>query len=146
MHNTNYIDEILHDYQVIYGDSESFNMFKDIVDNCRINASKGSKKIESSEYSKLFRKELVSSIIYTLILTLIWLSLPKAKIHYKNTWDKEIGFSTYSELSGGLKRLTFQCINHNDEVYFYEQTGGKIIKKYSSYTWNILCIYRLNIG
>jgi len=124
------IDEILHDYQVIYGDSESFNMFKDIVDNCRINASKGSKKIESSEYSKLFRKELVSSIIYTLIhdIDLVEPSESKKSIT-KTTWDKEIGFSTYSELSGGLKRLTFQCINHNDEVYFYEQTGGKIIKK-----------------
>jgi dGTPase len=123
------IDEILHDYEVVYGDSQSFNMFKDIVNNCKSNASKGLKKIESSEYSKLFRKELVSSVIYTLIHDIDLVTPCENKRSVTNTvWDKEIGFSTYAELSSGLKKLTFQCINHNDEVYFYEQMGGKIIK------------------
>lgn len=124
------MDEILHDFKGAYGDNESYRKLLEIVGECKEKASFGIDKIDSTEYSKLFRKELASSIIYTLIhdLNLIDISEDKRK-KTQTRWDKELGFSKYSELAEGLKDITFRCINHNDEVYLYEQTGGKIIEK-----------------
>ena len=42
--------------------------------------------------------------------------------------DEELGFLSYGELIHGLKDIVFKCINHNDEVYHYEQEGKKVIK------------------
>ena len=41
---------------------------------------------------------------------------------------EELGFKKYGELIHGLKDIVFRCINHNDDVYHYEQQGKKVIK------------------
>ena len=40
---------------------------------------------------------------------------------------EELGFLNYGELIHGLKEIVFKCINHNDEVYHYEERGIQII-------------------
>ena len=42
--------------------------------------------------------------------------------------NEELGFKKYEELIHGLKDIVFRCINHNDDVYHYEQRGRKVIK------------------
>ena len=123
------IDQILHDYKGIYGDSESFDKLEKIVKECQEKASFGNHAIESSEYSKLFRKELASSIIYTLIHDIDLILVDDDKKNKTGTLQpKELGFARYGELASGLKKITFKCINHNDEVYLYEQNGEKVIR------------------
>lgn len=121
------IDEILLDFKNKFGgENNSYKKLKEIVEELQ-NADYG--KIDSSEYSKLFRQELASKIIYILIhdICLKEVSL-KSKQKTGSMWDKELGFKEYEDLAEGLKEITFKCINHNDEVYQYEQKGNMVLE------------------
>ena len=123
------IDEILHEYHSLYGDSESYKKLCELVNNAKDKSGFGNRKIDSTEYCKLFRQELSSSIIYTLISDI---GLIKIDENFKKKTgsinDEELGFSSYGELADGLKKITFKCINHNNDVYYYEQRGLSILK------------------
>jgi dGTPase len=123
------IDEILHEYHSLYGDSESYKKLCELVNNAKDKSGFGNRKIDSTEYCKLFRQELSSSIIYTLISDI---GLIKIDENFKKKTgsinDEELGFSSYGELADGLKEITFKCINHNNDVYYYEQRGLSILK------------------
>lgn len=122
------IDELLHDYKSEYGESRSFGKLKEIVENCRTSGGFG-QAINSTEYSSLFRKELTSSVVNTLITDVGLVGVTKdKKVKTKTSWDKELGFENYSELANGLKKITFKCINHNDDVYRYEKVGEIVIR------------------
>ena len=123
------IDELLHDYLSANGKTDSYDKLIDIVAKSREKAKFGERHVDSSEYSKLFRKELTSAIINTLLgdITLKDVSdKQKSKTNTCNT--KEIGFDKYGELAKQLKKITFQCINHNDQVFLYEHNGNKILR------------------
>lgn len=61
------IDEILHEYHSKYGDSPSYKKLKELVDKVQQSSGFGGESIDSAEFCKLFRQELSSSIIFTLI-------------------------------------------------------------------------------
>ena len=85
--------------------------------------------MDSSQYSKLFRKEVASRVINTLIKDIGLVKVSDEKKRRTGTVnDEELGFLKYSKLASGLKRTTYNCINHNDEVYIYEEKGCKIIQ------------------
>ncbi|MFQ9512706.1 MAG: deoxyguanosinetriphosphate triphosphohydrolase family protein [Clostridia bacterium] len=134
------IDEILHDYHSKYGDTESYQKLKELVELARKEAGYGQKNINSAEYSKMFRQELSSSIIFTLISDIDLIDISeefKIKTGTQNT--QELGFKNYSEMAEGLKEITFKCINHNNDVYYYEQRG-KVLLRYLNdlYTENTM--------
>lgn len=123
------IDELLHDYKSKYGESESFQKLDEIVIECQENAGFG-QKINSTEYSSLFRKELTSAIVNILINDIDLVDIEdNEREKTKTSWDQELGFEKYSELANGLKKITFKCINHNYDVHKYERKGEKIIKE-----------------
>lgn len=126
------IDEILHEYYTTYGETESYYKLKELVETAKKDSGFNSKNINSTEYCKLFRQELSSSIIYTLISDIDLLEVDadfKEKTGTQNV--KELGFKKYAELAHGLKNIVFKCINHNNDVYYYEERG-KIVLKYLS--------------
>ena len=122
-------DELLHDYKAKYGDSDCYKKLKDIVDQSRDKAGYGHNKIDSTQYSKLFRQELTSMLIN---LFLNDVSLVPTNDEHKaitgSMQSEELGFLSYGELVHGLKKIVFQCINHNDEVYAYEHKGKEVLK------------------
>lgn len=123
------IDEIVHDFYTEYShkDREACNVLQSIVEKCRDNEQYGD--IDSSEYSKLFRQELASQLINVLIHDIGLKEVTKEHIAKTGTmWSKELGFMHLGNLAEGLKNITFKCINHNDEVYRYEQKGNDIIE------------------
>lgn len=122
------IDEILHDYKAKYSDGECFQKFNEIVQSSREKAGYGHNKIDSTQYSKLFRQELASALI-NLFLNDVGLTdvNPKQKEKTGTLQEQELGFLKFGELANGLKKIVFQCINHNDEVYRYEQEGNEIL-------------------
>lgn len=122
------IDEILHDYKAQIGDGDCYIKFEQTVSEARERAGYGKNKIDSTQYSKLFRQELASRLI-NLALNDIGL-IPVTEEMTEKTGTKqseELGFMTYGELIHGLKQVVFRCINHNDEVYHYEQEGAHVI-------------------
>lgn len=123
------IDEILHDYKAQYGESDCYQVFEDTVNKSREKAGYGQCNIESTQYSKLFRQELASSLINLALKDIGLVPVTEKMVLKTQTKQKEeLGFLSYSELIHGLKDIVFKCINHNDEVYHYEQEGKKVIK------------------
>lgn len=122
------IDEILHDYKVKYGESDSYKKFEENVKKAQEKAGYGINKLNSTQYSKLFRQELASRLI-NLALNDIGLVpvTDEMKKKTNTTQAEELGFLKYRELIHGLKDIVFKCINHNDEVYHYEKKGKKVI-------------------
>lgn len=123
------IDEILHDYKSQYGDSDSYKLFEENVRDAREKAGYGIEKIDSTQYSKLFRQELTSGLINLALndIDLVPVS-NEARAKTRTEQAEELGFANHSELVHGLKDIVFKCINHNDEVYHYEQTGKEVIE------------------
>lgn len=123
------IDEILHDYKAEYGESESYSIFEKNVLEAREKAGYGTNKIDSTQYSKLFRQELASRLINLALNDIDLVPVTDAMRNKTNTMqNEELGFKKYEELIHGLKDIVFRCINHNDDVYHYEQRGRKVIK------------------
>lgn len=122
------IDEILHEYYSLYGNTISYQKLTELVEKAKKDSGFG-KKIDSTEFCKLFRQELSSSIIFTLISDI---GLVKISDGFKKKTgtinDEELGFLNYKELADGLKKITFRCINNNNEVYNYEQKGKKLLE------------------
>ena len=123
------IDEILHDYRAQYGESDCYRILEQNVNTAREKAGYGKNKIDSTQYSKLFRQELASSLINLALNDIDLLPVTENMIIKTGTKQKEeLGFLSYAELIHGLKDIVFKCINHNDEVYHYEQEGKKVIE------------------
>lgn len=123
------IDEILHDYRAQFGESDCYKTLEGLVDEAKKKAGYGNKDIESTQYSKLFRQELSSSLINLALNDIGLLPVTDEMVQKTGTQQKEeLGFLSYAELVHGLKDIVFKCINHNDEVYHYEQEGEKVIR------------------
>lgn len=122
------VDEILHDYKSKFGDSDCYKKLENNVKEAQEKAGYGTNKIDSTQYSRMFRQELASRLI-NLALKDIDLIEVEDKIKEKTgtMQEKELGFVHYKELVHGLKDIVFRCINHNDEVYHYEQQGKRVI-------------------
>lgn len=123
------LDDIYHDFYKDIKDEKSIQCLEAIINESKERAGFKNQNISSSEFSKLYRKEVTSRIIYTLINDIGIVDLSdEEKERRGTTRDKEIGFVTYSQLASGLKRTTYECITNTDEVYAYEQQGEKMLK------------------
>lgn len=122
------IDEILHEYKAKFGNSDCYNIFEKNVKEAQEKAGYGTNKIDSTQYSKLFRQELASRLINLALNDIDLLPVTDAMAKKTGTLqNEELGFLCYGELVHGLKDIVFKCINHNDEVYHYEQEGKKVL-------------------
>lgn len=122
------IDEILHDYKAQVGDDDCYIKFEETVSKAREKAGYGKNKIDSTQYSKLFRQELASKLINLALNDIGLVPVTDEMVQKTGTMQsEELGFISYGKLIHGLKEVVFRCINHNDEVYHYEQEGKKVI-------------------
>lgn len=126
------IDEILQDYQAEYGASNGFKILEETVNKAKIKAGYGKSHIASTEFSKLFRQELSSSLIHKFLNDIDMKIVDETFKSQKYTKQKEeLQFNECGELVSGLKTIVFKCINNNDKVYSYEQNGNKLLEKLS---------------
>ena len=132
------LDDIYHDFCKNDKDEASIKCLESIIFDSKEKAGFKNKNISSSEFSKLYRKEVTSRIIYTLFNDIGIVSLSEEEQKKRGTKrDVEMGFVNYGELASGLKKTTYECITNTDEVYAYEQQGEKMLKTlYSFYSQN----------
>ena len=123
------MDEILHDYKAEFNGGECYDVLENNVKEAREKAGYGTKKIDSTQYSRMFRQELASRLINLALKDIDLVLLEDSKMMEKTgtVQKNELGFKNYEKLIHGLKNIVFRCINHNDEVYHYEQQGKKVI-------------------
>ena len=124
------IEEILHDYHSLYGETDSYNKMLDIVEESKKCAGFGKQNLDSSLFSKMFFQEISSNVIFTLLSDINMVDVSEEEKEKIGTQqDQELGFLKYNELASGLKKIVFQCINHKDDVYGYEQQGNIVLEK-----------------
>ena len=123
------IDEILHDMYIRNSGGEAYNKLEEMVKRAKEKAGYGKNYIDSSQYSKMFRQELASSLINLVINDIDFINISEEYRKKTGTTNKqELRFAHYGDLVNGLKETVFQCINHNDEVYHYEKRGKEVLK------------------
>lgn len=128
------LDEIMHDFCRIKTDGESKKMLEEIFAKSKERAGFQNTHISSAEFSKLYRKEVTSRIIHTLINDIGIVDLTEEEREKKGTeQEKEIGFVTYGKLASSLKKTTYECITNNDEVYAYESSGKQMLKELNKF-------------
>lgn len=122
-------DDIIHEFVTKDYDDVSKEKLEKIIYDSKEKAGYKNSKIDSTEFSKLYRKEIVSNIINTLIHDIGIVKLEEGEKRKKGTnLSEEIGFITYKNLASGLKETTYKCITDNDKVYEYENDGKEMMK------------------
>lgn len=123
------VDEVLHDFCNITDNFKAQNKLKEIFESSRQKGGFGEKNVDSSEYTKLYRKEISSKIINTLISDIGIIELtPTQKKERGTEQEREIGFVTFGELASGLKSTIYNCVTHQNDVYAYETEGNYMMK------------------
>lgn len=124
------IDDILHEFYCKYPDSDAYETLKLIVEESKNKAGylNNNCKENSSLYQQLFRQELTSKIVNTLIQDL---GMKKVDEKFKDKSgtnnEYELDFMSLGELASGLKKITFKCIMNKNDVWVYEKKGNIIL-------------------
>ncbi len=111
------IDDLIYEFEMSEKYSSASTILQDIVKQCRDFASQGRHFKSSEEYSFLFRKELTSKIVNTLITDITY-SAEGGGLDYKE----------HGKLSIGLKKLVFQLVLRKPSVQMYEKRGEIILR------------------
>ncbi|WP_420150237.1 deoxyguanosinetriphosphate triphosphohydrolase family protein [Spirosoma sp.] len=111
------IGELLYEFQVSKY-KNVYEKFASIVKQARDFANNSTAYKSSEEYSILFRKELTSIIVNSLIMDVDLVEGPSGS---------ELGYKELSNLARGLKSLTFTAIKRNPEIIEYELIGKHVL-------------------
>lgn len=123
------LDDIDHQFCKDISDKKSVEILEQIIGESKEKAGFKSDKISSPEFAKLYRKEVTSRVINTLINDIGIVELNEEDRKKKGTSRvKEIGFVTYKKLASGLKKTIYDCVTNNDEVYAYEEQGKQMLE------------------
>lgn len=96
-----------------------YTKFAELIKECRDFANKAKAYRSSEEYSILFRKELTSTIVNSLVMDIDLIHSPSGSV---------LGYKELSDLAKGLKALTFSAIKRNPEIIEYELVGKHVLK------------------
>ena len=114
------IGDLLYEFEVSEFKSD-YNAFANITRQARQFASKASTYETSEEYSILFKKELTSILVDTLIN-----DIGLVKTDRKGQFM--LGYNNFNNLALGLKKLTFAAVKRNSDVIEYEYLGKRILE------------------
>ncbi len=139
------IEELIYEFELLARKDISYEIaykkIKSLINKSIVIAKKGDRFNSSEEYAFLFRKELTSRIVHTLISDVDLIEVTSTMRDKTGTLLRnEIGLKELSFLAKGLKDITFRCINRTDIIQIYEKQGEKVIKglynAFSNYKFN----------
>ncbi len=113
------IGELVHEFRISSEFSSVSEEFKEIVKSTQRYAQGSSSLGTSEEYSMVFRKELTSKIVNTL--------MSDVGLTCREGVD-EIGYQSLGQLALGLKKLVFKAILRKNHIQEYEMRGKKVIE------------------
>lgn len=134
------VDELLHDLGRVANNNDVVQQFEDIICECKEKSAFKNADISSSDFSKLYRKELSSKLINTLIQDIGIVKLSDKEKNQRGTKaEQEIGFVTYKSFADGLKKTIYECTTNSDGVYAYEKKGEEMLTELNQfYNKNVL--------
>lgn len=114
-----------------YTYQEEFNEFREWVKEAKNYAENSEVYSSSEEYSFIFRKELTSIIVDSLIRQIDILDVSQLKGDFRKITGtrqaEELAFKNW-RLVRGIKHCTFKCINRSNTILIYEKIGTKVIE------------------
>ena len=123
------IEEVLHEFYTEYGDCNEYNKLCSLVSSARKMSGFCNSHLNSVEVMKLFYQEISSQLINLLLDDIDLVKISESqRVKTSTMHDFELGFVKYGSIANGLKRIVFRCINHNDQVYQYEQNGRNVLE------------------
>ncbi len=127
------IEELIYEFELLAKKNTSYQFaykkIKSLINKSMVAAKQGNRFNLSEEYAFLFRKELTSSIVNTLISDIDLIEVTSTMKEKTGTsFENEIGLKELSFLAKGLKDITFRCINRTNIIQIYEKQGEKVIK------------------
>ncbi len=129
------IQDLLYEFKIHEKYNGAYDALASIVKDCQ-QFGFGSKSLGSSEeYSYLFRKELTSRIVNTLINDI-------GVVKSNDISKEELNFKELSLLAEGLKKLLFKTLLRRKSIQLYEKMGEKIIKG----LFEVYCDKKFNKG
>ena len=121
-------EDILHDFYAEIENEQCRKKLEEILTKSKKKAGFKHSSISSSEFERLYQKEISSCIINTLINDIGIVELSREEKKKRGTdSDKEIGFVHYKELASGLKKVIYKCATKRDGVKFYEDNGNAML-------------------
>lgn len=114
------IEDIVYEFEISEY-SSALEVFNKIIETSKATASESNRLRSSEEFAIIFRKELTSKIVNTLVNDI-------AVVEGKNG-IMELGFDPKDKLSSGLKEIVFKVIMRKRDIKTYEHKGNKIIKE-----------------
>ena len=111
------INELLYEFKISEKYKDAYEEIYSIVERCKKFANRAEKLKTSEEYSALFRKELTSEIVNTLV----------NDVGYSHESNK-LGFIDHKKLVSGLKDIVFDLLLKKPYVRKYEKNGEKVIR------------------
>ena len=121
------VDEVLHGFYESSNES-CISKLEEIFADSKERAGYNLSYVDSSEYSKLYRKEVTSRIINLLLndIGVVQLSSTE-KVKRGTERDFELGFVDYGKIASGLKNVVYGCVTNRDTVYEYENNGKNMM-------------------
>jgi dGTPase len=97
----------------------AIDFLNEIIEKSKKTASYASRLNSSEEFAIIFRKEITSNIVNTLVNDI-------AVVNSKHGF-KQLGFGTKESLSSGLKDIVFKVVMRKRDIKTYEHKGNMII-------------------
>lgn len=121
-------EDILHDFCRMVKDEKCKKKLEEVLNKSKEKAGFKKENVSSSEFNKLYHKEISSCIINTLINDIGIVDLSEEEKEKRGTRARqEIGFVNYKELASGLKSVIYDCAIRRDGVKFYEDNGNAML-------------------
>lgn len=123
------IDEILQAFYNFYPKKEEIGLLEGLVSKARETAGfLSDHRLMAAGYHSIFRQELTSLIINCALEDIDLIPVTEKMRNKTGTSQNyELGLRKKSTLIHGLKDVVYQCMNHNDDVFHYEQEGNKAL-------------------
>lgn len=141
------MDDIFHEFcKTVDEKDKSVEQLENIITESKSKAGFKNHMISAAEFSKLYRKEVTSRIINTLINDIGIVELSNEEKKKKGTERKhEIGFVTYGQLASGLKKRHMNVLLIMMRCMHTSKRENICLKNYTISIVRIRIIYLPNI-
>jgi predicted deoxyguanosinetriphosphate triphosphohydrolase len=109
------LGEIVHEFKISPSYNSAHETIAEIAKKVQGKAMQANKMATSEEYAIILKKELTSTIVYTLCKDI-------------GVVNNQLDYKIHAKLAEGLKKLLFKAVLRKKDIQLYEKKGEKVIR------------------